>query len=388
VGAGAVEGGLVRIRSTAVEGGLVRIRSTAVLGLVALLALAACGGDDDDGAADTGPAAASPAASATTGATPTSGGTGTATTTAASGSSSGSASATPAASRTTAATPTTEAAPVLPAEHTNPDGTAVTVEDTSRIVVANGDLAEVVFALGLGDLVVATDVSATYPPEAAARPKIGYQRTLNAEGILAQQPSLVLADENAGPPEVLAQVRDAGVPVVVTPIDTTLAGPGNKIRAVATALGVPERGEALAASVEESLEEAAARVEGVTDEPRVIMLYLRGAGTQIIMGQGTGFDSLVNAAGAIDAASDVRGTAPITPEALVAAAPDVIVVTTTGLESVGGIDGLLQIPGIAQTPAGAERRVLDYDDQLLLGFGPRTGEMLATFITDLHPNLA
>ncbi len=351
---------------------------------VAVLLLAGCGDDDDAATAGaaTSPTAATPttaAATATTAAASATTGGGTATTGGATTTSSGVAT-----TATTAARAAGEAAPVLPATHTNPDGTAVEVTDASRIVVANGDLAEVVFALGLGDLVVATDVSATYPPEAAARPKIGYQRTLSAEGILSQQPTLVLADTNAGPPEVLAQVHDAGVPVVVTEVDTSMDGPAAKIRAVAAALGVPQRGEALATEVEAQIAAARATGAAVTDRPRTIMLYLRGAGTQIIMGQGTGFDSLVQAAGAVDAAGDVRGTAPITPEALVAANPDVIVVTTTGLESVGGIDGLLQIPGIAQTPAGAARRILDYDDQLLLGFGPRTGEMLTQFVTDLH----
>jgi iron complex transport system substrate-binding protein len=351
----------------------------AALGVAALL-LAGCGDDDDSAAADAATAVTSAPATTAPSATTGAAGTGTTAASTTEGSTAGPAT-TAAPTSTTAAT---ETAPVLPTKHTNPDGTVVEVTDTSRIVVANGDLAEVVFALGLGDLVVATDVSATYPPEAAALPKIGYQRTLSAEGILSQRPSLVLADTNAGPPEVLTQVHGAGVPVVVTEVDTSMEGPANKIRAVAAALGVPARGEALAAKVESEIEQAAAAGAGVSAKPRVIMLYLRGAGTQIIMGQGTGFDSLVQAAGAVDAASDVRGTAPITPEALVAAAPDVIVVTTTGLESVGGIDGLLDIPGIAQTPAGTDRRILDYDDQLLLGFGPRTGEMLAQFVGDLH----
>jgi iron complex transport system substrate-binding protein len=170
----------------------------------------------------------------------------------------------------------------------------------------------------------------------------------------------------------------------VTETDVSMEGPATKIRAVAAALGVPQRGEALASEVEAEIAAASAQGAAVTEKPRTIMLYLRGAGTQIIMGRGTGFDSLVQAAGAVDAAADVRGMAPITPEALVAANPDVIVVTTSGLESVGGIAGLLGIPGIAQTPAGAAERVLAYDDQLLLGFGPRTGEMLAQFVTDLH----
>ena len=106
----------------------------------------------------------------------------------------------------------------------------------------------------------------------------------------------------------------------------------------------------------------------------------------MIFGKGAGADQLLTAAGATDAAGEagINGTVPITPEALVQLRPDVIVVTTTGLQSVGGVDGLLKIPGIAQTPAGQNRRVVAYEDQYLLGGGPRIGQTLSQLVDDLH----
>ena len=83
----------------------------------------------------------------------------------------------------------------------------------------------------------------------------------------------------------------------------------------------------------------------------------------------------------------VVDTRQITAEALLLAKPDVLLVTTTGLASVGGVDGLLDIPGLAQTPAGRDRRVLAYEDQYLLGGGPRTGQMMRQLAADLHPEL-
>jgi iron complex transport system substrate-binding protein len=115
------------------------------------------------------------------------------------------------------------------------------------------------------------------------------------------------------------------------------------------------------------------------------VLYLRGDNVRIIFGAETSVDSLLGAVGAINVGSElgIVDTGEITAESLLAAAPDVIVVTTTGLESVGGIDGLLAIPGIAETPAGEERRVLVYEDQYLLGSGPRTGELVRELARDL-----
>jgi iron complex transport system substrate-binding protein len=216
---------------------------------------------------------------------------------------------------------------------------------TERIVPVNGDLAEVVYALGLGDQVVATDISATYPAAAQQTPKIGYQPTLVAETILAHDPTVVLADDNAGPAEVLQQLNAAGVRVVRFPKEETIDAPARKVRDVAAALGVPDRGEEVVATLDAQLADAERRAEAGTDM------------------------------GVVD-------NAELSVESIVEEAPDVLLVTTTGLESVGGIDALLATPGIDRTPAAANRRVVAFEDQYLYGLGPRTGELVTAF----HPD--
>lgn len=285
-----------------------------------------------------------------------------------------------------------EEAPQLPVTVDDADGNEVTVRDASRIVVVNGDIAEVVFALGLGDNVVGTDVSATYPEEADALPEVGYQRTLLSEEILHLEPTVVIGNTDAGPASVLDQLRRTSVPVVILDYSHDLAGPAAKIRLVAQALGVPARGEALAREVEAGIqaatEEAERRAEAAGGEPpRVAFLYLRGGNLQQLGGRGSRVDALLEAAGAVDVGVElgIDEFQPVNGEALVRAAPDVLVVTTTGLESVGGVDGLVEMSAIAGTPAGQERRVIALDDQLLLGLGPRTPEALDRLVDELHP---
>jgi iron complex transport system substrate-binding protein len=280
-----------------------------------------------------------------------------------------------------------EAEPVLPVALTDETGESVTVDDVSRIIPVNGDVAEVVFALGLGDRVVATDLSATYPPEADARPEIGYQRALVAETILAHEPTVVIGDSLAGPPGALDEVRAVDVPVVITEYPRDVDGAARKIRAIATALGVPGRGELLARETEAAIASARDEADALEgDGPPVAFLYLRGEDVQQIAGAGSGISALITDAGAIDIGTelDVDEFAPLGAEALIEAQPDVIVVTTSGLESVGGIDGLVELPAVAGTPAGRERRILAYEDQLVLGLGPRTGEFLHQLVDDLH----
>jgi iron complex transport system substrate-binding protein len=155
---------------------------------------------------------------------------------------------------------------------------------------------------------------------------------------------------------------------------------------VAEARGVPNRGAALADEVDASIEAAQAEVPEDLEPPRVVLLYLRGTQVQMIGGADVGVAALFEAAGAVDAAAEagITETTPITPEALVEAAPDVIVTTTAGLDSVGGIDGLLAIPSVAQTPAGETQNVVDFDDQYLLGGGPRSGDALSDLIAALY----
>lgn len=59
------------------------------------------------------------------------------------------------------------------------------------------------------------------------------------------------------------------------------------------------------------------------------------------------------------------------------AAPEVILVPSAGLDSVGGSSGLLKIGGLSQTPAGRNGAIAHFDDQWLLGNGPRVGKLIA-----------
>lgn len=264
------------------------------------------------------------------------------------------------------------------------------VDDASRILPVTGDLAEVVYALGLGDRVVATDVSATYPPAALDTPKIGYQRALDAESILAYEPSVVLTDDRAGPAEVFEALEAAGVEIVTVEHHADLQAPAYKIRAVASALDVIDEGEALVATFEEELAAGmeTARAADGGDRPLVLALYLRGDRIQYTFGRGSGIDAVIDAAGGVDVgtALGVEEYGELSTEAIIDIEPEFILIAEGGVASIGGIDQLLAIPGIAETPAGADpdHRILQFETQFLYGLGPRTGQLVAEIATAIH----
>ncbi|MFE6931914.1 hemin ABC transporter substrate-binding protein [Streptomyces sp. NPDC057699] len=282
-------------------------------------------------------------------------------------------------------------APRLPVTVRSADGEDVTVTSTDRIVPLTGSLSEIVFTLGLGEQVVARDITATFE-QAEKLPVVTRAHDVSAESVLSLKPTVVLADTTTGPAEAISQIRDAGIPLVVVEPAKELADVGRRIDTVAAALGVKSAGDELKtrtqariAAVQKTIP---ARSKG--DAPRVAFLYLRGsASVYLLGGRDSGASSLLEAAGAIDAgkASGLKKDfTAITSEALAEAAPDAILVMTKGLESVGGADGLVKIPGVAETPAGMDRRIVSVDDGVLLNYGPRTDRVLAELVEQLYPD--
>ncbi|WP_134739539.1 ABC transporter substrate-binding protein [Nocardioides sp. 503] len=283
----------------------------------------------------------------------------------------------------------------LPATVTDAQGTKVTVTDTSRILALDvyGTLSRTVFELGLGDSVVGRDISTQFP-QAANLPLVTQNgHDLAAEAILDLDPTVILTDTSLGPWDVVLQMREAGIPVVVTDSERSLDNIDDITREVAAALGVPAAGKALAQRTAAEVDEVRARIADVAptdvqDQLRTVFLYVRGqSGVYYMFGEDSGADSLIEAVGAYDVADEIgwNGMKPVTDEGIVSAQPDVVLMMTGGLESVGGVDGLLErLPALAQTPAGEHRRFVDMEDSEVLGFGPESARVLNALAVALY----
>lgn len=248
--------------------------------------------------------------------------------------------------------------------------------EARRIVAIGGSVTEIVYALGQQDRLIARDTTSSYPAGAQALPDIGYMRALSPEGVLSVGPDLILAEEGAGPPEVIELLRHAGIPFET--IDTGTDGEAliARIRAVAEALGVPEAAEAPVAALRADLD----RLAGEADEPerkRVLFVLTLQGGRVMAGGEGTEADAIIRMAGADNAVQGIEGYKPLTDEAITAAAPDVILTMARGgkTESLNVADEeLLSLPALATAPAARTGTVIRMDGLYLLGFGPRTGK--------------
>ncbi len=272
---------------------------------------------------------------------------------------------------------------------TDATGTEITVTDTSNLITLGGDLTEIVYALGQENKLVAVDTSSIYPAEATALPKVGYVRNLSAEGVLSLGPSFILASQDAGPPEVVAQLRQAGVPLFIVPGEDSVEGAKTKIETIGAVLGAETQATRLVNEIELDVAEAELYVDAARrSEPSVMFVYARGAGTLSVSGTNTAAHAMIELAGAQNAVTGYEGYKPLTAEAAVTAAPDVLLFLDRGLESVGGYAGLADLPGLALTPAYENERVVALDDLYLLGFGPRVGAALKDLTLALYPEVA
>jgi len=246
--------------------------------------------------------------------------------------------------------------------------------DSSRIVTLGGTITEIVFALGVGERVVGVDASSSFPETVNQLPKVAYHRRLSAEGVLSLRPTLIIATTEAGPPEAIQQLESAGVAVLVLPHEPTVENAIAKIERIAAALNVQARGTALIQALKKELNQVQSSIPQTAAQAKILFLYARGQGTLMVAGQDTSADTMIGLAGGTNAVQGYSGYKPLTSEAAVAAAPDLILLMDSGLESIGGAQGLWQLPGLALTPAGQQGRVLSMDGLFLLGFGPRLGQ--------------
>jgi iron complex transport system substrate-binding protein len=245
---------------------------------------------------------------------------------------------------------------------------------TRVIALANGS-AEVIDSLGLKKILIGRDIAST-EPALKSIPIVTSGHQVVAEKIIALTPDLVIIDSSVGPSQAIDSLKKAGIKVELIEEVWNVDAIAKKVIEIASLLGVNASGQQLAGLIDSTISGASEKVSGA---PRVLFLYLRGGNSiYFVGGTGSGADSLLTAIGAVDvgAESQAQPFTPLTAEALIEMKPEIILVMTKGLASVGGVAGLAELPGVAQTPAGRDSRIISVDDSLLLSFGARTPSLL------------
>jgi iron complex transport system substrate-binding protein len=257
--------------------------------------------------------------------------------------------------------------------------------DAERIVAIGGTVTEIIYALGEGDRVVAVDTTSLFPPEASSKPNIGYVRQVSAEGVLSQKPDLIIAEAGAGPVDAITILKASGLAYVSIPSPPDTTTIPDKIRAVGQAIGRVEKAEELASSVEASLKAIDEKAKALTGPRKKVLFALSLANGRVMAaGSQSSADAMIRLAGGENAVSTISGFKPLTDEAVIAAAPDVVLVMSGGGQHLTA-ETAFTLPALAATPAGRNKAFLTMDGLYLLGLGPRAADAARDLNALLYP---
>ncbi|TXH27159.1 MAG: hypothetical protein E6Q96_06850 [Cyclobacteriaceae bacterium] len=252
-----------------------------------------------------------------------------------------------------------------------------------RIITAGSAITETVCALGDCAKIVASDRTSLYPAEIQKLPSIGYRTGISAEGIISLKPTLLIVEADYVKPEVIEHIKSAGIKVVAIDRKFSWEGTQELIQKVAATLNKQEEGKKLIAKIERELAEAKIIVSQSNSTPRVLCVFNRDKSSLSIAGTNT-FSEILKYVGAVPAVTGVEGYKPLSTETLLNSRADFLLMFENGVEALGGVDGVVALPGVQHLPAGKKKQVLAFEGIRLSNFGPRLGEVVKELAIQLH----
>jgi iron complex transport system substrate-binding protein len=260
-------------------------------------------------------------------------------------------------------------------EAPQPSDATPAITDASRIVALGGDVTEILYALGAEPQIVAVDSTSLYPKDAlATKPSVGYLRALSSEGVLSLRPTAIIASESAGPPDVVATLKSAGIEY--RSIDNGY-GPEavvGKVTAISAALGRTAEGSRVSAGILEAFATLERERGAIKHRLRAVVILALQNGRATVGGRGSSADAILKLAGLENAAENIDGFKPVGAEGLLELAPDVMILLEREAGT-GRVAELMAVPGMAGSPAGRAGRIIEMNALSMLGFGPRTPQV-------------
>ncbi len=239
----------------------------------------------------------------------------------------------------------------------------------NKIVSLSGAITETIVALGKKDEIVGRDVTSTYPADLTAKDLGHVGRGMTIEGLMSVNPTLIIGTTKEENPDLMGKIKESGIKLELVNQEYTVEGAKNLIKNISQIIGVTE-----VQNLYDKIDADIAQIESFEKKPKVLFIYARGAGNLMVAGTGTPMEALIKIAGAENAVTEFADFKPLTPESLIQGNPDVILMFDSGIQSMGGMDGILKVPGIEQTNAGKNKKIVTMDGGLMSNFGPRVGE--------------
>jgi iron complex transport system substrate-binding protein len=259
------------------------------------------------------------------------------------------------------------------------------LDEINKIITIGGSITETVFALGMGDHIVATDQSSTFPPQVYELPRVPYVRNLTSEGVISLQADLIISSDEVKPLSAVKQIRDAGIPLIIVEEIDTFEGANTKISTIGKILNKKEKANEIITLNEIQYKETQNALKNLSDLPEVMFVLSMRNGNFIVAGAKTGAQSIIELAGGINAFNSFDGYKTVTNESIILENPDFILAMESRAHNI--IDELNGLAGINSINAVVNNSIIKMDGNYLLGFGPRFGSALIELMNKLHPSL-
>jgi len=260
-------------------------------------------------------------------------------------------------------------------------------QESRGVISIGGDITEIIYALGKIDQVIGRDTTSFHPESVTTLPDVGYVRQLGAEGLLSLSPDLIIASSETGPPEVVEQIRQTGIPFVLTEDGFNLAGLLQRIDTIGKTLDAESEAQNLSQNIIAKMQKIDEKLAAVSRKPRVLFLMSASDGSPMAAGKDTAADAIINLAKGENIFENQSGYKAYSYEALADARPDVIMMMEHSLASLGGLEAIQAHPALGMTPAARSGNILSIDGLFLLGFGPRLPEAIAYVADRFHEGL-
>lgn len=246
------------------------------------------------------------------------------------------------------------------AQHTN---------EQARVISAGAGMTELVLALNAGDDLVAVDSTSLVPESLGSVEQLGYHRMLSAEGVLAQNPTLIVGTPAMGPKTTMDVVKGAGVKIITLPDAQSEQQLMDNIAKLGDALNRNSQAQSLQSELKERLSDIETKRSGLAQKPKILFMLLQSDRPARIGGQGTAADIIINLAGGQNIA-DFDGYKSVSQEGILALQPDLILLSNrsnTPLDEQSIKVQLKNMPLLQHTPAGANKRLYPLTAQALVG---------------------
>ena len=241
------------------------------------------------------------------------------------------------------------------------------ISPPKRIISLAPNVTEILFALGLGDNIVGVTSFCDYPEAAKTKPKIGGMTNPSLEAVVSLKPDLVVMTTDGNPKEFDERLRSLGIRTYIVTA-RRLAELPQGIRDLSTALGVRQRGDALADNIRDALTKFGSRNAKQRTGKKV--LFIVWPEPLIVAGPDTVIDDAIILLGYVNIAGAAKTAYPkYSLEEVMRQAPDII-----GIGKGSGMDMHAVSKGILKRmgPVPAVRNeAICYLDDGLYRLGPR-----------------